>query len=78
MLQDFLCGVDKLKLANAKLQSDPASAALKLMDAVFTTEEKVNANPSGVTKSKDPVRKRTIRTLDPDKMQYINGKYLYM
>ena len=54
-LQDILCNVDKLKLANAKLQNDAANTALKLMDAVFSVEEMVNGNPSGVTKSKDPV-----------------------
>ena len=43
------------------------------MDCVFTTEEMVNGNPSGMTKSKDPIRKRTIRALDPDKMKFING-----
>ena len=71
--QEFLSGIDKLKLANAKLQADPGTAALKLMDCIFTTEEMVNGNPSGVTKSQDPVRKRTIRVLDPEKMQFINS-----
>lgn len=75
--QEYLQGVDKLKLANAKLQSDAATAALKLMDAIFITEEMVNSNPSGVTKSKDPVRQRTIKQLNPDKMKYINGKYSF-
>ena len=67
--QEFLNGVDPLKLVNAKLQGDPGSAALKLMDCLFSIEEMVNANPSRVTKSKDPVRKRTIRTLDASKMR---------
>ena len=48
--------IDKLKLANAQLQTDPNTAALKLMDCVFTIEEMVNGNPSGVTKPKDPDR----------------------
>ena len=47
--------MDKLRLANAKLQSDPGNAALKLMDCV---QEMVNGNPSGVTKSKDDDRKK--------------------
>lgn len=62
-----------MKLANAKLQSEPGTAALKLMDCVFTTEEMVNSNPSGITKSKDPARQKTIRALDPIKMKYIDG-----
>ena len=74
VIQNFLKGVDPVKLANAKLQSDPGTAALKLMDCVFTTEEMVNSNPSGVTKSKDPTRQKTIKRLDPTKMQYIDGK----
>ena len=71
-LSGFLQGVDKLKLANAKLQSDASNAALKLMDAIFTTEEMVNSNPSGVTKSKDLVRQCTIKQLHP---YNISGKY---
>lgn len=68
---------EKDKLANAKLQSDPGTAALKLMDCVFTTEEMVNSNPSGITKSKDSTRKKTIKRLDPTKMQYIDGNVLF-
>ena len=68
-------GVDQVKLANAKLQSEPGTAALKLMDCVFTTEEMVNSNPSGVTKSKDPTRQKTITALDPMKMKYIDGMH---
>ena len=67
MIQDFLKSVDLVKLANAKLQSDPGTAALKLMDCVF------NSNPSGVTKSKDVARQKNIRPLDPIKMKYIDG-----
>ena len=65
--------VDAVKLANAKLQSEPGTCALKLMDCVFTTEELVNGNPSGVTKSKDQARQKTIRPLDANKMKYIDG-----
>ena len=71
VIQEFLKGVDTLRLANAKLQSDPGTAALKLMDCVFTTSEMVNGNPSGISKSRDPSRKRTIRALD--EMKYIDG-----
>ena len=66
-----------MKLANAKLQGDPGTAALKLMDCVFTTHELVNSNPSGVTKSKDTTRQKTIKRLDPAKMQYIDGNALF-
>ena len=75
--QEFLKGVDLVKLANAKLQSDPGTAALKLMDCVFTTAELVNSNPSGVTKSKDPARQKTIKPLDPRKIIYIDGMHLH-
>ena len=77
-IQSVLKGVDPVKLANAKLQSDPGTAALKLMDCVFTTEEMVNSNPSGITKSKDPTRQKTIKRLDPTKMQYIDGNALFV
>jgi len=33
-----------LKVVNAKLQSNPVSAALKMMDSLFSTEELVNGN----------------------------------
>ena len=74
-MQSFLKGVNPVRLANAKLQADANSAALKLMDCVFSTAELVNANPSGVTRSKDKTRQRTIRPLDGAKMRYINGMY---
>ena len=70
--QEFLSKVDKLRLANAKLQSDPGNAALNLMDCVFTVEEMLNGNPFGVTKSKDN-RNKTIKPLDAEGMQFING-----
>ena len=60
-----------LKLANAKEKSDPGKAALKLMDCIFSTKEMVNGSPSGVTKSKDPLRKRIVQTLSPDKMKFM-------
>ena len=60
--------MDSIKLAHARLQSDPGSAALKLMDCLFTTAEMVNGNLSGMNKSKDPLRQRTIRPLDSAKM----------
>ena len=47
------------------------------MDCVFTTEEMVNSNPSGITKSKDPTRQKIIKRLDPTKMQYIDGNVLF-
>ena len=49
-----------MKLATAKLHPDAASAALKLMDCLFSAEEMVNSNPSGVSKSKDAARIATI------------------
>lgn len=63
-----------MRLANAKLQSDPGSAALKLMDCIFSTKEMVNGNPSGVTRSKDATRQRTIQALDPE-MRFIDGTF---
>ena len=65
--------MDPVKLANAKLQTDAGCAALKLMDCVFTTSEMVNGNPSGITRSRDAVRQKTIKALDPLKMKYIDG-----
>ena len=73
LVQPFLKGVDAVRLANAKLQPDTGTAELKLMDCVFSTSEMVNGNPSGVTRSKDQIRQRTIRPLDAQKMRYIDG-----
>lgn len=70
----FLKGVDQVRLQNAKLQSDAGGAALKLMDCLFSTEQMVNGNPSGVTRSKDAARQKTIKRLDPEKMRYIDSK----
>lgn len=61
--------VDQLKFTNAKLQSDPGLCALKMMDCLFSTEELVNGNPSGVTKSQDANRKATVQVLDPEQMK---------
>lgn len=71
LIQAFLKGVDAVKLANAKLQPDAGTTALKLMDCVFSTSEMVNGNPSGVTRSKDEIRQRTIQALDAQKMRFI-------
>ena len=67
-----------MRLANAKLQADASSAALKLMDCVFSTEEMVNSNPSGVTRSKDETRQKTIRPLDSRKMRYIDSMFMQL
>ena len=52
------------------------------MSCLFSTEEMINGNPSGVTNSKDPVRRRTIKKLDTNRMAYIISEfiivYLYM
>lgn len=64
-------------MANAQLQHDAGSAALKLMDCLFTASEMVNGNPSGVTRSKDETRQKTIRPLDSQKMRYIDGMMFY-
>jgi hypothetical protein len=74
LFQQFLKGVDQVRLQNAKLQSDAGGAALKLMDCLLSTEEMVNGNPSGVTRSKDAARQKTIKRLDPEKMRYIDSK----
>ena len=75
LMQEFLIGMDKHLFANAKLQKDASSAALKLMDCVFTTAELVNSNLSGQTNSKDSVRERTVHALNPAKMQFISGVF---
>ena len=74
-IRPFLKGVDPVRLANAKLQKDAGNVALKLMDCIFSTKEMVNGNPSGVTRSKDPTRQKTIQALDPEKMTYIDGTF---
>ena len=66
--------VNRIRLQAAKLNSDPCKCAQQLMSCLFSVEEMVNGNPSGVTKSKDPTRNRTIKRLDPNRMKYITGK----
>jgi hypothetical protein len=68
--------VDIIKLQAAKLNTDPFKCALNLLSTLFTSRELVNGNPNGVTNSKDPVRQRTIKKLDPNRMKYICGMFL--
>ena len=70
-----ICGhkVNRLKLAQAKLQNDPSKAALKLLSCLFDTEVLVNGNPTGSTNSKEEQRQATIKKLDPDRMKYLQG-----
>ena len=70
--------IDMMKLRHAKLQPDYAKCALQLMSALFTPEEMVNGNPSGITKSKDEARQRTIKQLDASRIQYIKGNFLFI
>ena len=74
----MICGhsVDRLKLQSAKLQGDPSKCALQLMSCLFSVEELVNGNPSGHTNSKDDIRKKTIKKLDPERIKYISGMYI--
>ena len=69
-----ICGhkVNRLKLAQAKLQNDPSKAALKLLLCLFDAEELVNGNPTGSTNSKEEQRQATIKKLDPDWMKYLS------
>ena len=67
--------IDMMKLQHAKLQSDYAKCALQLMSVLFTAEEMVNGNPSGIN-SKDETRRRTIKPLDASRIQYIKGNSL--
>ena len=67
--------VDQLKLQSAKLQSDAPKRALQLLRCLFSDEELVNGNPSGTTTAKDDIRKKTIKKLDPVRMNYIIGIY---
>ena len=53
--------IDMMKLQHAKLQPDYGKCALQLMNALFTAKEMVNANPSGMTNSKDETRLKTIK-----------------
>ena len=63
-------GVDGVRLANAKLQPDAGSAALKLMDCVFSSR---NGQRESFRCSKDETRQKTIRPLDAQKVRYIDG-----
>ena len=45
--------VDELKLQQAKLNLDETKCALQMMSALFSPEELVNGNPSGISNSKD-------------------------
>ena len=67
--------VDCLKLQSAKLNSDSSKCALQLMSCLFSIEEMVNGNPSGVTNSKDEGRRNSIRKLDPNRINYVRGNY---
>ena len=37
-----------------------------------------NGNPSGLTNSKDEVRRKTIKKLDPQRIKYICGEYVHL
>ena len=66
--------INHLRLVQAKLQPDPARAALKLLAVlIVSAEELVNGNPNGTTNSKDHHRQQTIRKLDPERLSYIQG-----
>lgn len=66
-------GVNRLRLAQAKMLGEPSKAALKLLACLFTPEELVNGNPTGTTNSKDIHRQQTVKTLDLERMRYIEG-----
>ena len=68
--------VDNLKYQSAILHKDVGKCALQLLDCLFDTTELVNGNPSGQTKSKDPNRQKSIRKLDPERINYICGECL--
>ena len=68
--------VDRLKLQSAKLNQNSAKCALQMMGCLFSTDELVNGNPSGITNSKDEARRRSIRKLDPNRMKYIYGNVI--
>lgn len=64
--------VDRLKLQSAKLQCDPSKCGLQLLGCLFSPEELVNGNPSGITNSKDEMRQKSIKKLDPLRITYIH------
>ena len=43
------------------------------MECVFSTEELVNCNPSGITKLRDTMRQQTIKMLEPAKIKFIDS-----
>ena len=67
--------VDRLRLQNAELQSDPCNCALKLLGCLFSPEELVNGNPSGITNSSKEAWKKSIQKPDPARMKYLRGMY---
>ena len=46
---------------------------LQLLGCLFSPEELVNGNPSGITNSKDEMRQKSIKKLDPLRITYIYG-----
>ena len=69
--------IDRLKLQQPKLQSDPSKCALQLMSCLFSSEELSTYNPSGLTKSSiESHRGQTIGKLDPSRMRYIRSQLL--
>lgn len=56
--------VNRIKLADALMQSAPNKVALKLLSVIFTDKELVNGNLSGVTTSKSEERLASIKKLD--------------
>ena len=63
-VNDTVCGrqVNRLKLANALVQPTPSAMALKLMICLFSKEELVNGNPSGISKSKNERRQKQFKS----------------
>ena len=55
------------------MEKEPCKAALKLLSCLFTPEELVNGNLSGVTNSKESQHQSTITKLDPARIKYIEG-----
>ena len=70
-----VCGVmvNRIKLADALMQSAPNKVALKLLSVLFTDKELVNGNLSGVTTSKSEERLTSIKKLDAKRVAYIKG-----
>lgn len=64
---------DCIRSQSAKLNTDPSKYAVQLMSCLFSIDEMVNGNPSGVTNSKDEGRRNSIKKLDPQRMKYIHG-----